>query len=166
MLLFSGATLYFPDQFGRVESLRQLNVYSGPLEKLTVTSKSGSTETPAARASSVIPSRAEDSVNQSQLRSFQTMLNACIELVAQLLGIDRLTDGNDLCARRPIVPLPQFRVSLNEDTVGRELRKLGYRKLSGRPRHHAQEPGSLETFKKTSPPLWRRSVRVSTMASA
>jgi transposase len=60
----------------------------------------------------------------------------------------------------------EFRVSLNEDTVGRELRKLGYRKLSARPRHHAQEPGSLETFKKTSPPLWRRSARVSAMASA
>lgn len=51
----------------------------------------------------------------------------------------------------------EFRVSLNEDTVGRELRKLGYRKLSARPLHHAQEPGNLETFKKTSPQRWRRS---------
>ena len=41
-----------------------------------------------------------------------------------------------------------FRVSLYEDTVGRELRKLGYRKLSARPRHHAQDPGSLTAFKK------------------
>ena len=60
----------------------------------------------------------------------------------------------------------EFRVSLNEDTVGRELRRLGYRKLSAHPRHHAQEPGSLETFKKTSPPLWRRSARASATASA
>lgn len=44
----------------------------------------------------------------------------------------------------------EFGVSINEDTVGRELRKLGYRKLSARPRHHAQDPDSLETFKKTS----------------
>jgi transposase len=59
-----------------------------------------------------------------------------------------------------------FRVSLNEDTVGRELRKLGYRKLSARPRHHAQEPGSLASFKKSSPPRWRRSARASVTASA
>lgn len=60
----------------------------------------------------------------------------------------------------------EFRVSLNEDTVGRELRKLGYRKLSARPRHHAQEPESLETFKKTSPPRWRRSAKGLLTASA
>ena len=30
-----------------------------------------------------------------------------------------------------------FRVSLDESTVGRELRKLGFRKLSARPRHYA-----------------------------
>ena len=33
---------------------------------------------------------------------------------------------------------------------------LGYRKLSARPRHHAQAPGAIEDFKKTSPPAWRR----------
>lgn len=33
------------------------------------------------------------------------LLEAQVELVAQLLGIDRLTDGDDLCARRPIAPL-------------------------------------------------------------
>lgn len=60
----------------------------------------------------------------------------------------------------------EFRVSLNEDTVGRELRKLGYRKLSARPRHHAQEPGSLAIFKKTFPPRWRRSAGASPPASA
>ncbi len=43
-----------------------------------------------------------------------------------------------------------FRVSLDETTVGRELRKLGFRKLSARPRHYAQDPGALEAFKKVS----------------
>jgi len=38
----------------------------------------------------------------------------------------------------------EFRVSVSEDTVGRELRALGYRKLSARPRHHAQAPGAVE----------------------
>ncbi len=60
----------------------------------------------------------------------------------------------------------EFGVSINEDTVGRELRKLGYRKLSARPRHQPQDPDSLETFKKTSIPRWRRSVRAPAPASA
>lgn len=51
----------------------------------------------------------------------------------------------------------EFRISISTQTLSRELRALGYRKLSARPRHHAQDPQSLETFKKTSPPRWRRS---------
>jgi transposase len=53
----------------------------------------------------------------------------------------------------------EFRISISTQTLSRELRALGYRKLSARPRHHAQDPQSLETFKKTSPPRWRRSRR-------
>jgi hypothetical protein len=41
--------------------------------------------------------------------------------------------------------------------MSRELRKMGYRKLSARPRHHAQQDGAIEAFKKISPPGWRRS---------
>jgi transposase len=51
----------------------------------------------------------------------------------------------------------EFRLSVSVQTLSRELRALGYRKLSARPRHHAQDPESLEAFKKTSPPRWRRS---------
>lgn len=51
----------------------------------------------------------------------------------------------------------EFGISLDETTVGRELRNLGYRKLSARPQHHAQNEAALETFKKTFPPNWRRS---------
>jgi len=50
-----------------------------------------------------------------------------------------------------------FRVSVSEDTVGRELRALGYRKLSARPRHHAQAPGAVEAYKKSSLPCWTQS---------
>ena len=32
----------------------------------------------------------------------------------------------------------EFRISLSETTVSRELRAMGFRKLSARPRHHAQ----------------------------
>jgi len=45
----------------------------------------------------------------------------------------------------------EFGVSLDETTVGRELRRMGFAKLSARPRHHAQNEHAVEEFKKTSP---------------
>ena len=52
----------------------------------------------------------------------------------------------------------EFAVSLDETTVGRELRKLGYVKLTARPRHHAQNEGAMEAFKKGAlTPRWQRS---------
>lgn len=51
----------------------------------------------------------------------------------------------------------EFRVSVSEDTVSRQLRAMGYRKLSARPRHHAQAEGAIEDFKKVSRRSWRRS---------
>ena len=44
----------------------------------------------------------------------------------------------------------EFRISISAQTISRELRALGYRKLSARPRHHAQAAGAIEDFKKTS----------------
>ncbi len=55
----------------------------------------------------------------------------------------------------------EFRVSLDETTVGRELRKLGFRKLSARPRHYAQNKAALEAFKKLCRTDWKRSGRSS-----
>lgn len=51
----------------------------------------------------------------------------------------------------------EFRLSISKQTLSRELRAMGFRKLSARPRHHAQDTEALETFKKTSPPAWMRS---------
>jgi transposase len=51
----------------------------------------------------------------------------------------------------------EFRVSVSEQTLGRELRAMNYRKLSVRPRHHAQAEGAIETYKKTSSPRWQKS---------
>jgi len=51
----------------------------------------------------------------------------------------------------------EFRVEVDETTVGRALRAMGYRKLSARPRHYAQNELEVDAFKKTSPPHWRRS---------
>ena len=58
----------------------------------------------------------------------------------------------------------EFAISLDETTVGRTLRAMGYRKLTARPRHHAQDPEAQAAFKKTSRPGWRRSRAVSPQA--
>jgi transposase len=50
----------------------------------------------------------------------------------------------------------EFRVSVSKQTLSREVRALGYRKLSARPRHHAQAEGAIEHFKKPSPPSWKK----------
>ena len=49
----------------------------------------------------------------------------------------------------------EFRIVVSETTLGRELRKLGYRKLSARPRHHAR-----------ATPRWRFLKRVSRACGA
>jgi transposase len=55
----------------------------------------------------------------------------------------------------------EFVISLSEATMSRELNALGYRKISARPRHYAQNEFAIEAFKKTSPPSWRRPGRAS-----
>ena len=51
----------------------------------------------------------------------------------------------------------EFGISISKQTLSRMLRGMGYRKLTARPRHHAQDPAALEAFKKTAPRVWRRS---------
>jgi len=59
----------------------------------------------------------------------------------------------------------EFAISLDETTVGRELKGLGFAKISARPRHYAQNELAIEAFKKTSPPSLPRSGRGSPRAS-
>ena len=47
----------------------------------------------------------------------------------------------------------EFRITVAKQTLSRELRAMGYRKLSARPRHHAQAEGAIEDFKKASKQL-------------
>lgn len=58
----------------------------------------------------------------------------------------------------------EFGIRVSKQTLSRELRAMGYRKLTARPRHHAQDADAIPTFKKTSPPRWRRSRRRSPAA--
>jgi transposase len=48
----------------------------------------------------------------------------------------------------------EFRITIAKQTLSRELRAMGYRKLSARPRHHAQAEGAIEDFKKALPRAW------------
>jgi transposase len=47
--------------------------------------------------------------------------------------------------------LARWEISYHERTIGKILRRLGFRHLSARPRHLGQAPAELEAFKKTSP---------------
>jgi transposase len=59
----------------------------------------------------------------------------------------------------------EFRISISRQTLGRQLRRLGYRELTARPRHHKQDPKTLDAFKKTSRRRWQRWRRTSARAS-
>ncbi len=45
----------------------------------------------------------------------------------------------------------EFGISVSRQTLGRELRAMGFRKLSARPQHYAQDSDAIDAFKKTSP---------------
>ena len=59
----------------------------------------------------------------------------------------------------------EFRLSVSKQTMSKELRRMGFRKLSARPRHHAKDEDAEAAFKKTSPRTWRRSRRARRPAS-
>ena len=59
----------------------------------------------------------------------------------------------------------EFRITISKQTLSREIRALGYRKLSARPRHHAKSEAQVTAFKKSFPPVWRRSRQVRLRAS-
>jgi transposase len=59
----------------------------------------------------------------------------------------------------------EHRVPISKQTLSREVRALGYRKLSARPRHHAKSEAAVAAFKKTSPRVWRKSRATRQMAS-
>jgi len=51
----------------------------------------------------------------------------------------------------------EFHISLDESTVSRELKALGFSKITARPRHYGQNEFAIEAFKKTSSPMWKKS---------
>ena len=70
---------------------------------------------------------------------------------------DGPTPAIDGVVRWHLVDLAQwvwdrFAISISRQTLGRELRAMRYRKLSARPRHHAQAQGAVGAFKTYGPP--------------
>jgi transposase len=59
----------------------------------------------------------------------------------------------------------EFRISICKQTLSRELRAMGFRKLSARPRHHAKNQHVADAFKKSSPRSWRRPPQARPVAS-
>ena len=56
----------------------------------------------------------------------------------------------------------EFGISLSETTVGREVKALGFAKISARPRHYAQNELAIDDFKKKDfRPRWKRSAKAS-----
>jgi transposase len=51
----------------------------------------------------------------------------------------------------------EYRIRIARQTLSRQLRAMGFRKLSARPRHRAHNQHAAEAFKKTSPTCWHRS---------
>lgn len=51
----------------------------------------------------------------------------------------------------------EFGISVSEATMSRELKALGFSKISARPRHYAQDQEAIATFKKSFQPRWRGS---------
>jgi transposase len=53
----------------------------------------------------------------------------------------------------------EFRLAISKQTLSRELRAMGFRKLSARPRHHAKNEHLADAFKNSSQTAWRQSRR-------
>ncbi len=51
----------------------------------------------------------------------------------------------------------EFGLSITKQTLSREMRALGFRKLSARPRHRGQKTDDIADFKKASQASWRKS---------
>jgi transposase len=53
--------------------------------------------------------------------------------------------------------LTRWNIAYHERTIGKLLRRLGFRHISARPRHLGQDPARIEAFKKTLPSMSARS---------
>jgi transposase len=73
-------------------------------------------------------------------------------------GPDPVRDGvvRWRCVDLKRVIKERFDVDLDEVSIGRVLKELGFAHVSPRPRHPKPDPQAIEAFKKTFRPGWRR----------
>ena len=84
------------------------------------------------------------------------------ELAALIeVGPDRERDGvvRWRCIDLQQLILARWHVAYHESTVGKLIRRLGFRHISARPRHLGQDPAEIEAFKKIYPLVWARPAR-------
>src|SRR5919112_95304 len=67
---------------------------------------------------------------------------------------DGVVRGRCVDLRRLI--LTRWNIAYHERTIGKLLRRLGFRHIATRPRHLGQDPARIEAFKKTLPSEWAR----------
>src|SRR3954462_4996645 len=53
--------------------------------------------------------------------------------------------------------LTRWNIASHARTIGKLLRRVGFRHISARPRHLGQDPARIEEFKKTLPSVWAKS---------
>jgi transposase len=66
------------------------------------------------------------------------------------------------CVDLPQLILSRWNIAYHERTIGKLLRRLGFRHISARPRHLGQDPARIAAFKKTLPSMSLRSRQRST----
>ena len=141
----------------------------------------GGTRSDAARIGSVGLQTVRDWVLRFNVRGPEGLIDAKAPGKAPKLkdeqreALRRIVEGGPIPAIHGVVRwrlkdlaqwiFEEFRLTLDETTVGRELKALGFRKISARPRHYAQNELAIEDFKKVSRPRWARSEQSSRTAS-
>src|ERR1700758_3934314 len=80
----------------------------------------------------------------------------------RLLAIAAVLEGASRGEAAEIVRLhEEFGLSVSDDTIYRALKTLGFSHVSARPKAYRQNAEAMDAFKKTSPSVWRKSVRSS-----
>jgi transposase len=137
----------------------------------------GQDRTAAARIGAMDPQRLRDWVHRFNAEGPDGLINRKpagaarrltpeqeTELVAMIeAGPDVERDGvvRWRCVDLRQLILTRWNIAYHERTIGKLLRRLGFRHISARPRHLGQDPVQIEAFKKISPSVWARSRRSS-----
>jgi transposase len=101
--------------------------------------------------------RAGDADQARRLLSLAAVLDGMSRKAAAEIGaMDRHTLRDWAHRFNAKGPAGLINVDLDEVSIGRTLKELGFAHISPRPQHPKQDPQAIEAFKKTFPSGWRR----------